>query len=212
MRFIKNIAMLTIVVITWVFLIQFFTVMSSWILTPWDTAIYLPDMGTWQRTLNDFFDSSSGQMLISIIIGILTAVPIIMHYRVNTNLRVIVTNLLVVFAGYFVLLFSFAINNLIFPARSADINLDPFFNHNYNHSIIPLITICLIYMIWFREISGHTDPVNKSKHRWKTTKYNQAIDRLKDSNLATNSITHKNILSSKMSQYKNSEIETKQNT
>lgn len=55
----KRLGAIVLLIGTWLFLFYTLTFYTSLIMTPWDTAITRPDVGTWQHTLNDFFEAGA---------------------------------------------------------------------------------------------------------------------------------------------------------
>ncbi|MEM9953240.1 MAG: hypothetical protein AAF846_16665 [Chloroflexota bacterium] len=185
MRFIKELPMLVIIFFSWSIITLFLAFMNLLILVPWDVALYLPDVGTWQRTLNDFFSSQTGYFVIYAVVSILTSVPLIetLSRHWYANIRIIIATLLTVFVGYFLMIASFSFNNIIFP-YTGSVSTDPFEFHGYHRSIIPLLTIWLLYGVWTYKIRklGNYKQKNKLKNQ---SGYLQAMDRLVDTKVDT---------------------------
>src|SRR5580765_7075877 len=62
----KLLAKWGLLVVAWIACFYVLTFLTQLTFTPWDGAIDWPAVGTWQRTLNDFFATDPGRLLISV--------------------------------------------------------------------------------------------------------------------------------------------------
>ena len=69
----KRAGWLLLLLLTWILLFYTLTFFTQLIMTPWDTALHMPEIGTWQRTLNDFFGYRGGKFLFSVPLIVLSA-------------------------------------------------------------------------------------------------------------------------------------------
>src|SRR5690606_33475878 len=60
---VKRWGMIAVLVLTWLILYYTLAFFTSLIMAPWDTALTRPELDTWQRSLNDFFETGGGQIV-----------------------------------------------------------------------------------------------------------------------------------------------------
>lgn len=72
-----------ILIVTWFFLFFFIKGIVEMLLVPWDTiqVQFRPEIGTWERSLNDFFEAGIGAVLPSIIFIIGSLVMFIFRFK-----------------------------------------------------------------------------------------------------------------------------------
>src|SRR5437868_12371208 len=62
----KRIVKFGLLLLAWIAIFYILTFFTQLTFTPWDGAIDWPNVGTWQRTLNDFFASDPGRLILSV--------------------------------------------------------------------------------------------------------------------------------------------------
>ena len=85
---------------TWYFLYIWIAAMTEGLLAPWDTVPGRPPLGTWARTVNDFFGQSPGAYLPSLVFVSISASLFVFGLRPGSN--------------KILLLLAFTLTNLIF--------------------------------------------------------------------------------------------------
>lgn len=136
-------------VLTWVMLFYSLLLVTELVLVPWDTAIHRPEVGTWQRTLNDFFEVAPGSYSIAIL---LTGISIVLAYRAlrrspKAGLHLAVLNLIFVLVLFVAVIAAALINNhILFPYPP--VLYDPMYR-GFHRSILPVIAISLVCAGWF---------------------------------------------------------------
>ena len=167
------------VLISSLMLSYLFSALTLLALVPWDTAIARPEIGTWQRTVNDFFEGRFGENVVILFFIMMTTLPIFntLRERWYLSARVTLTNILFLIVGYGGFIASSIISYIILPYRG---NVtDPFF-HNYTRSSISLLAISVIFCFWFLQIKSMPKYYNKQKNKAKNTQKNISIHRLTD--------------------------------
>ena len=151
-------------------LIMFYTltIFSLFSLVPWDTALIRPELGTWQRTLNDFFEVGFGNSLVYIVVFVMVVIPIMkaLSKRWHNYRQILLLNSLLIASIYFMTVIVYPMNRFIFP-YTRDYS-DPFF-HNYGQQIIPFLTLWIMYSIWLYQVNKLPKTVTKQKNKSKNT-------------------------------------------
>lgn len=145
---------------TWIVIFLCLTLLTQFIMVPWDTAITLPEIGTWQRTLNDFFATAPGYFLFS---GTLLLISIILSINIVKNngkrlMLLIVGNIAFVIFVLGVFTVATLINSsVLFPYP--DVVYDPTYK-GFHHSVFPglcILAVCGIWLYW------QLRPIHRSK-------------------------------------------------
>ncbi len=134
--------------ITWLILFGILTFFTQLIMVPWDTAITQPELGTWQRTLNDFFASVPGYFLFSASILVMSIVLSLKIIRGQSRhlLILIAGNIVFAVVLWGVFLIAISVNNaVLFPYP--DVNYYPSYA-GFHRSIFPGLCILLVCAIW----------------------------------------------------------------
>ncbi|MCA9884930.1 MAG: hypothetical protein KC708_18265 [Anaerolineae bacterium] len=165
---------------TWAFIYFFLVLETEFILVPWDTTLIRPDIGTWQRTLNDFFEVGIGSWIIPagvVIANMLMALRLLRRRRI-LPWKFIINNALFVWMFIPMMLLVAQLNNTIFPPTAAD------FEPGYYRSIIPGLVVVLLTSIWFM-VQGRL--LDKRKRKRQATDVTSVPDasRLADSGQVT---------------------------
>ena len=201
MRLLRNLVLFAGILITTGMVIFFLSITNLLLLVPWDTALFRPEIGTWQRTVNDFFEGHTGENATFIVMALISIVPIVrtLFRRWDAALRIIVANLLFFFLGYIILIGTFVITNLIFPGHPPGeiIDTNPFIGHNYTRSIIPLVTLWILYAVWFREIASLAKQGIQRKSKAKNEAHHEARKRLNDDISGENNLVFPQALATK---------------
>ncbi|MEO8610536.1 MAG: hypothetical protein ABI690_21750 [Chloroflexota bacterium] len=145
--------------IAWFFVLTFLTQLTF---TPWDGAIDWPALGTWQRTLNDFFASDPGRLIISIPMIIVSIYLTRSTLRRNPEKRIRIIGLLWLFIPMLLLAWygSVSLNNALHPYPP--VMYDPNYR-GFHLTIIPgitLIGLCIVWLVYQSRINYF--PRNKS--------------------------------------------------
>jgi hypothetical protein len=147
-----KIGLLLLAWIAWFFVLTFLTQLTF---TPWDGAIDWPAVGTWQRTLNDFFATDPGRLIISvpaILLSIYQTGSILRHQPDKLN-RWIALSWLFIPVLLLVWYLSVSLNNALHPYPP--VMYDPNYR-GFHLTIIPGITIIGVCLLWLRQQSHLT--------------------------------------------------------
>ena len=133
---------------TWGFILFILAMFTEFIMAPWDTAITQPDIGTWQRTLNDFFDLGPGQWLVAtaVVLGNVYIAFRLWLKRNRLPWRFIINNALFVWLLFPLMMLAFRLNSIIFPYP--DVLYDPNYR-GYHLSIVPGVVALAVSAMWF---------------------------------------------------------------
>lgn len=154
MRHLRNIVVfLSVMVSAYLFGI-YFSVVNLLMLVPWDTTNVRPPVGTWQRSLNDFFEVPHGEYMVFAIVGLLVGGIILrtLWHRWESAMRIVVANLIALVGMPIVLIVVFGIQNLFFPIQYNNLTGElP--TYGYGRSVVPMIAIAIIFWLWAREVN-----------------------------------------------------------
>jgi hypothetical protein len=144
-----SIAKWTMLLFLWFVLFSLFTLFTEFTLVPWDTSIVRPEVGTWQRTINDFFERSPGQYALSILVVLLSIGLTLYAYRRNPNslTKLILINAIFIPLVVIVWWAAVILNGGIF---TAPLGYDPS-AAGFHRSILPMTTVLIACIIWFRQ-------------------------------------------------------------
>lgn len=140
-------------ILTWVVIFLVVVMITEFTLAPWDTAIERPEVGTWQRTLNDFFERTPGNMSLA---ALLIVASVLTLRRTPARFQLVAGNL--IFAGLLFSVFMIAalVNNAVFPYPP--VAYDPTFR-GYHRSVIPGLAVLLVCAGWLiRQIRAAPAP------------------------------------------------------
>lgn len=147
MKTIKTLAKFGLLSVCWLAIFFVLTFITELTLAPWDTAIHRPEVGTWQRTLNDFFETAPGYYAISIPLTLLCMVLTVLTFRRNPTLinRLLLIHL--AFAPILVAMWMGAVfvNNAVYPYPP--VLYDPNYR-GYYRSVIPLAAVVVTCSAW----------------------------------------------------------------
>jgi hypothetical protein len=138
--------------IAWFYVLTFFTELS---LTPWNAALHWPDVGTWQRTLNDFFATDPGRLIISIPVILFNIYLAVSALRRNPKIinRLVLLGWLFIPAFIWVWFTAVMITHWLFPYPP--VAYDPNYI-GFHLSILPGVAMVATCLIWLRQQSRIT--------------------------------------------------------
>jgi hypothetical protein len=141
----KTISLL-LLICSWLVVFFILMVLTEFVLAPWDTAIHQPEIGTWQRTVNDFFVQEPGNLVIASLL-IVASIYLTWRQRAYPLWALALGN--VVFAVLVMGLFMGAaiVNNAVFPYPP--VLYDPNY-HGYHRAVIPGLIVALVCTAWLR--------------------------------------------------------------
>ncbi|GAB5490907.1 MAG: hypothetical protein Phog2KO_11220 [Phototrophicaceae bacterium] len=170
---------------TTIIIIYTLSIFSGFALVPWDTSTIRPEIGTWQRRLNDFFEVGLGHSLVYIVVFLMVVIPIMtaLNNRWRNYHRILLLNSLFIASFFFTTMIIYPVNHFIFP-YTRDYS-DPFF-HNYGQQIIPFLTLWLVYSLWLYQINKLPKTVTKQKNKSKNTLAEASTARLNDTDTNNN--------------------------
>lgn len=136
----------------WVILFFWLTFMTELVFAPWDTAITQPEIGTWQRTLNDFFATEPGNLSLAVMgVGMSVILTLTALRRGDASLlRLAGMNwlcLVLLIAAFVPVTW---LNNWLFPYPP--VLYDPDYA-GYHRSVLPggvVLAICAGWLLWQR--------------------------------------------------------------
>lgn len=154
MQWVKRWGMIAVLALTWVILFYTITFYASLIMTPWDTALTRPEVGTWQRSLNDFFEAGAGQLVgLALILASMAVVIPALRRSPALAVELVMSNL--IFWGVLLIVFYAAtmINNHVlypYPPVMYDPNYEGF--HRSVFPAISMLAVCIGWLLWLRHI------------------------------------------------------------
>ena len=154
MQLVKRWGMIVILVLTWIVLFYTLTFYTSLIMTPWDTAITRPEVGTWQRSLNDLFEAGAGQ-LVSLALILANVALVLPTLRRSPSLAIQYVMSNAIFWCLLLIVFYVAVminNNLLYPYPP--VAYDPNYE-GFHRSVFPgiaLLAVCIGWLLWLRRI------------------------------------------------------------
>ena len=151
---VKRWGMIMVLVLTWIFLFYTLTFYTSLIMTPWDTAVTRPEVGTWQRSLNDFFAAGAGQLVsLALILANMALVLPALRRRPSLAIQYVISNAifwcLLLIAFYAAAMIN---NNILYPYPP--VMYDSTYE-GYHRSVFPgvsMLAICVGWLLWLRRI------------------------------------------------------------
>lgn len=146
-RFWAGVGLLILALVGLFYTLSFFIQLTF---TPWDTALTQPEIGTWQRSLNDFFESGTGALFISIPLVIGGALLAFQTVRRNPSLvgRIAMMTLGFILLIYVGMMAAYTVNNAIFPYPP--VQYDPNYI-GYHRAVLPglaLFSMCAVWLGW----------------------------------------------------------------
>jgi hypothetical protein len=151
----KRTAGIVALLTSWALLFFWLMLATELIFAPWDTAVTRPEIGTWQRTLNDFFETSPGNFSLAMLgVGASIVLTLTAIKRGYSNLlRLAGINLLCF--GVLITVFTpvALLNNVIFPYPP--VLYDPTYE-GYHRSLLPggvMLAICAGWLLWQRRLT-----------------------------------------------------------
>lgn len=166
MRHLKNLVLIMGILVSLIALVQLFSVFSLLLLVPWDTSFVRPDVGTWQRTVNDFFESRPGEILTYGFYTLFFSLVTIntLRKRWEAAYSVIVVNLIATFSLQLLGVLSFPVSQFVFPFNENYTN--PFY-FNYARNVLPMLMIVAMVFLWTRELKRLQQIPEKAKNKAK---------------------------------------------
>jgi hypothetical protein len=149
--------MIVVLVLTWIILFYTLTFYTSLIMTPWDTAVTLPEVGTWQRSLNDFFEAGAGQIVaLALMLTNVTVVLPALRHRPSLAIEYVMSN--AIFWCLLLIVFYAAAminDNVLYPYPPVlyDPNYEGF--HRSVFPAISMLALCVGWLLWLRRIGNH---------------------------------------------------------
>ena len=129
-------------VATWGFIFITVAIFTQFIMAPWNDGIFTrPDIGTWQRSLNDFFYGGPGMWLVAgtIVLGnIFLALRMVWRWHILPWGFIILNGL---FVGLFpaLVMLMLQLNDVLFSTVG----------RGYHLAVIPGIVALLLLTLWF---------------------------------------------------------------
>ncbi|MBZ0292956.1 MAG: hypothetical protein K8L99_10375, partial [Anaerolineae bacterium] len=132
MRYAKTLTRLGLLLFSWLVLLFVFMLFTELILAPWDSTLVRPEIGTWQRTLNDFFETAPGNLTFAV--PLLLAAIWLSRRRLSNQWMQAAINLGFVVLLWILMLAAFMLNNALFPYPP--VTYDPTYA-GYHRSVLP---------------------------------------------------------------------------
>ena len=132
------------------------TLLTELILVPWDAAITLPEPGSWQLALNDFFSRPPGNLLVGVPVLALSIFFTLRHIRRHPQTTLVLALMTWVFILSIFALFMLAamLNNGLFPYPP--VLYDPNFR-GFHRSVVPGIITGAGCVLWLVILSRFGD-------------------------------------------------------
>lgn len=155
---------LALIALTWLAIAYTAALFTTLIMAPWDTALVRPEIGTWQRTVNDLFETGAGVVvgIALVLVGIALTVPVLRRSRVTLP-RLVIGNAAfcaVLWAAF--LLAAFVNNELLYPYPS--VNYDPSYA-GFHRSVLPMtaqIVSWALWLLWLRRLGTAQSPSSRA--------------------------------------------------
>lgn len=176
MHTLRNLLLSFATFVSWAIL-AFVLWFTAWILlVPWETTTFLETAsGGLQYSTNRFFFSEPVQIGILLLMGFVTALPILrtIMQRWQASFRILLLNTGFIFVGYVGWYWALTMRSAIFleTAPNAPVPYNP------THSIIPFAVLGICYAIWAWQVSKLCSG-EKRKNKLKNTERSAAIERL----------------------------------
>lgn len=164
MQTVIRIGLLGLLVVTWLAVFYTVSLFTELILAPWDTALVRPEIGTWQRTLNDFFENG-GALVVSVPVVLASITLALPMLRQNSLVlfNLMVGNLAFCTALWVAFLAAAFINNqVLFPYPP--VTYDPTYE-GFHRSVLPMaaqLVVCAAWLLWLRRVGKHGTPASAS--------------------------------------------------
>ena len=137
---------------TWVIMYYWILGATEGWLVPWDCwpVSYRPAVGTWARTVNDFFESRPGSILPSIAvvaIGVCTFIVRVARTRDRTLLPVTfaATNLVFLVADLFLVIFAHLLPNLWLPKPRPEVDIG--YHHTWPAILVTIVLLTVLFVV-----------------------------------------------------------------
>ena len=152
---VKNLSRIGLLLLAWIAWFYVLTFLTQLTFTPWDGAIDWPAVGTWQRTLNDFFAGDPGRLIISVPMIVFSIYLTLSALRRNPEKLVRITGLAVLFIPVLLLVWLVSVlsNNALHPYPPVE--YDPNYR-GFHLTIIPGIALIALCIFWLRQQSRIT--------------------------------------------------------
>ena len=150
----KRVAGFLTLLLSWLAVFWILAFLTELILVPWDTAITRPAVGTWQRTVNDFFETPPGSYIIPALL-LAGSMSVVFHSRQRPWWRFALLNLVFSVGSFGLFVITAMINNAVFP--HPPVLYEPSYR-GYYRSIIPGLVIgatCAAWLIMQRRVAAN---------------------------------------------------------
>jgi hypothetical protein len=159
----KMLSKFGLLVMAWIAYFYVLTFLTQLTFTPWDGAIDWPAVGTWQRSLNDFFASDPGRLILSVPVILLSIYLTLSYLRLHPDRINHLVGLSWLFIPILLLTWFAAItlDNAVHPYPP--VAYDPNYR-GFHLTIIPgiaLIGLCVFWLLGWQKILSML-PANNS--------------------------------------------------
>ncbi|HLU09492.1 MAG TPA: hypothetical protein VK003_07475 [Oceanobacillus sp.] len=153
---VKRWGMIAVLVLTWLILYYTLAFFTSLIMAPWDTALTRPELDTWQRSLNDLFETGGGQIVaLALMLASMGVVLPSLRRRPSLAIQYVMSN--AIFWCLLLIVFYAAAminNNVLYPYPS--VPYDPNYQ-GFHRSVFPgisILALCIGWLLWLRRVGG----------------------------------------------------------
>ncbi len=141
---------------TWALIFFTLTLLTELAFAPWDTAVTLPEPGTWLRTLNDFVDLGIGKYVLSVplLVASMTLTGAALRQQPQAAWRYALGNLVFVGLVWAVFMLAAMLNNALFP--HPPVPYDPHYR-GYHRSVVPglaFLGVCAVWLLLLRRTTN----------------------------------------------------------
>jgi hypothetical protein len=148
--------------LAWIAYFYVLTFLTQLTFTPWDGAVDWPAVGTWQRTLNDFFATDPGRLLLSVpvVIGSIYLTISNLHRHPDNINRVVRLSWLFIPILLLTWYVAVTLNNTLYPYPP--VIYDPNYR-GFHLTLIPgmaLVGLCVVWLLRWQKLLFRL-PTNK---------------------------------------------------
>lgn len=181
MKKLKNATSIFFLFLTWILIFICVSMLTDWIFAPWDVTWFKPTLGTWERTLTDFFDFGIGQFLFSVPAIIVSCIILVKTRRQDRHITatLALSNLALVISLFFFTALGNRISDFIFGVPSFIYQLYVK-DIDYRSAAIPIIAFLFVYILWTVFQYRLFKDVRKAKRQFINKRYEKHKHRLED--------------------------------
>jgi hypothetical protein len=135
---------------TWYFLLLWIMGMTEGWLVPWDTVPGRPPLGTWQRTVNDFFEVPPGAILLAIVVVTISVIIFVARvaqaeHRAWLPLTFAATNLVFMLADTVLAILAHQLPDLWLPKPRPPIDVG--YHRTWPALLVTVVLLVILFLV-----------------------------------------------------------------